>query len=275
MNTKRIIFAGAGKLALETFRTLEDSHKIVLVLTYRLDGQNGFLDYVSEKNYNVFTSKPNLKTIDSYNNFEDILISVNYKYIFSKDYLNLFSHAINVHGSLLPMYRGRSPHIWAIINGEKETGVTCHRMKPEVDQGEILEQIKIPIDSDDSGADLIDKFSVHYPRVVLSALDKIDTYSGIVQNEDEASYYGIRTEIMSFMDLNKPVEMVLNFIRALRSPYPNAYYFLPNGRKILITRAIVSDARFTSFKGIKKIEGKYILSCLDGYLEVTDYEFIE
>jgi methionyl-tRNA formyltransferase len=275
MNTKRIIFAGAGKLALETFKTLESFYKIVLVLTYSLDGQNEFFDYVSEKYYNVSTSKPNIKTINRDNNYEDILISVNYKFIFSKEFLNLFSHAINVHGSLLPKYRGRSPHIWAIINGEKETGVTCHRMKPEVDQGEILEQIKIAIDSDDSGADLIDKFCLCYPRVVMNALDKIDSYSGIVQNEDEASYYGIRTEIMSFLDLNKPVEEVINFIRALRSPYPNAYHFLPNGKRISITRVIVSNARFMSFKGIRKIEGKYILSCLDGYLEVTDYEFVE
>jgi len=103
----------------------------------------------------------------------EVLVSVNYRYILGKRILNRFVWPLNIHGSLLPRYRGRTPHVWAIINGETETGVTVHVMDEGVDTGPIIAQEKIPIGPSETGATMLEAFQDVYPRLVAESITRI------------------------------------------------------------------------------------------------------
>ena len=164
-----------------------------------------------------------------------ILVSVNYRYLLPGSLLDRFDHALNIHGSLLPQYRGRTPHVWATINGETETGISVHRIDEGVDTGPIVCQEVVPIENWMTGADLLSEFQARYPRLVLIALHKVLAGEpGTTQDEARASYFGKRTPDMGLIDFRTPFEHLKNFVRALAPPYPGAYCFLPNGNKVVV-----------------------------------------
>lgn len=158
----------------------------------------------------------------------DIILSVNYLFIIEADLIQRARHfAINIHGSLLPKYRGRTPHVWSIINNEKETGVTAHLIVSEVDAGAICHQEIINIDNHETGADILIKFQRVYKEVVDKLMDKIDTNSLTLteQIEEHATYFGERTPKDGLIDFNWCKERIFNWIRAQASPYPGAFFY--------------------------------------------------
>jgi len=207
------------------------------------------------------------------------LISVNYRYIIPIQLLQCADYPLNIHGSLLPKYRGRAPHIWAIINGEGFTGVTCHIMEVTVDTGAIYSQIKIPISADTTGNDIINEFKEKYPNVLRETLDKIENqYQPTPQKEEDATYFGKRIPEMGYIDILKSKQSIINFVRAQTRPYPGAYYFLPTGDKIIIFK--ISEFNSKEFEttltlgSIRKFNEDYLLSVSDGILMITEYEII-
>lgn len=166
------------------------------------------------------------------------LLSINYLFILEKDILNHVSgYAINFHGSLLPKYRGRTPHVWAIINGEKQAGVTAHLMNELCDDGDIVKQIIVPIEDVDTGASLLQKYNEKYPLIVdeiVSDLKKgcLLTYK---QNVQEATYYSKRVPEDGRINWNWQRERIRNWVRAQAHPYPGAFAYL-NGIKIIINK---------------------------------------
>ncbi len=103
----------------------------------------------------------------------DFILSVNYLFILEEDFLNRAKFGINFHGSLLPKYRGRTPHVWAIINGEKEAGITAHLMNAKCDDGDIVKQVRVPIGIDDTGATILERYNEIYPELVRNVIDDI------------------------------------------------------------------------------------------------------
>ncbi|MCW7503704.1 methionyl-tRNA formyltransferase [Leptospira paudalimensis] len=207
------------------------------------------------------------------------LISVNYRYIIPNQLLNSAEYPLNIHGSLLPKYRGRAPHIWAIINGEAFTGVTCHIMEATVDTGPIYSQIKIPISAETTGNDIINEFKAIYPKVLSETLEKIDNqYIPTPQKEEEATYFGKRIPEMGYIDILKSKKSILNFVRAQTRPYPGAYYFLPTGEKIIIYKISEfnsNENQTNLFLGsIRKFNEGYLIGVSDGILIITEYEII-
>ena len=272
MDIKKILFCGYGPLALACLKSIIIDYKVILVLTYPGSENDLFLEFLKDSKINHKYDKPNESDPQEYNDF-DYLLSVNYKYIFDKKFINRFKHAVNLHGSLLPKYRGRSPHIWAIINGEKFTGVTAHRISEIVDMGNILAQRVIPIDPDDSGGSLIMKFEEIYPEVMREVLVIVEHSVGHPQNEDKATYFGKRNDLMSYIDTKNTTLEVMNFIRALRKPYPPAYTYLSNGKKVLIESVCISKVKPPkNHKGIFTFNEKLYLATNDGVLEIIDYE---
>jgi methionyl-tRNA formyltransferase len=272
MDRKKIVFCGYGPLALACLKSIVNEFNVAFVFTYLGEENNPLLSFLVDEEIGYSIHKPNVD--NQQNPFpKGILISVNYKYILNMDFVELFDHAINLHGSLLPKYRGRSPHIWAIINGEKFSGVTAHRIREMVDTGNILVQKVVPIDPDESGASLLKKFERLYPEVVMEALGLVENFNGYPQNEDEATYFGKRTESMSYIDTKNTNSEVINFIRALRKPYPCAYYYLSDGRRINIELVKVSqDVKKPNHNGIFSLNGKFYLATKDGVLEIIEYE---
>lgn len=146
--------------------------------------------------------------------------------------------AYNVHGALLPKYRGRACINWAILNGETETGTTLHVMTELADRGDIIDQERVPILHSDTAHDVFLKVAEASRLVVGRSLAALE--SGIarrtLQDETQATKYGRRTPEDGRIDWNKSAGELYNLVRALTHPFPGAFTEL-DGKKLFIWRA--------------------------------------
>ncbi|ANE50114.1 methionyl-tRNA formyltransferase [Flavisolibacter tropicus] len=186
---------------------------------------------------------------------------------------------INVHGSLLPQYRGAAPINWAVINGEKETGVTTFKLKHEIDTGDILLQERFPIgDNETSG-------SVHDRMKEIGAQLLVKTVQGLAEgtlNETPQSDITHQTSDIKHapkiftdtcrIDWNKPVADIHNQIRGL-SPFPGAFTQL-EGKTFKIYQATKEEGNATETPGTVLTDKKTFLkfACADGYLNVKELQ---
>lgn len=280
---KNVLFCGFGKLALECLNKLiEENYNILYILTHKeeqIDSIDTFARY-NNIDYSYADTRQDKSCLDGIlkENSIDYIISINYRYILLKEIFSISKHALNIHGSLLPKYRGRTPHVWSIINGEDYSGVTCHLIDEGVDTGNIIEQTAIKIDEDDTGYSLLQKFQRIYPSILIKSLNKLEKgIDTIVQNEVEASYYGRRTPDMGYIDFYKSKTQVINFVRAQAYPYPGAYYHLVNGNKIVINKVEIEENKeilINNIGVIKLIDENYYVKCMDGVLKLIDFEVL-
>jgi len=148
----------------------------------------------------------------------------------------------NLHGSLLPQYRGAAPINWAIINGEKETGVTTFFLKHEIDTGNVIFQEKEPIDENDTVGDIYGRLMERGAKLVLKTVEAIaqEDYPQEPQNENQALKHAPKIfKETCEIDWTKSAHEVHNFIRGL-SPYPAAWTVL-NGKKFKVFRSQKTD----------------------------------
>ena len=181
----------------------------------------------------------------------DNILSINYLFILETDLLNLISgYAVNFHGSLLPKYRGRTPHVWAIINGESEAGITAHLMNENCDDGDIVKQVVVPIGDNDTGAVILDKYKELYPGLVCQVVEDIEkgTVCSRVQDISKATYFGKRTPNDGKINWDWQKERIRNWVRAQACPYPGAFTFLED-KKIIINKIEFSDLGFRDTMG--------------------------
>ncbi|MEW6269384.1 MAG: formyltransferase family protein [Thermodesulfobacteriota bacterium] len=126
----------------------------------------------------------------------DLVISINASQKFKRDILALPRlGCINVHGALLPRYRGRLPSFWVLANGEKETGATVHFMNEELDDGPILLQERVPIEPDDTQDSLIRKTKAVGARLLVEAIDRLEqgSASTLPNDRSQATYFSFPT----------------------------------------------------------------------------------
>ena len=143
--------------------------------------------------------------------------------------------AFNLHGSLLPRYRGRCPVNWVIINGERETGVTLHCMVAKADAGDIVAQRRVPIADDDTAASLYGKQTSAaielmrdiYPRLCAGTAPRIP------QDVSQATYFGGRRPADGVVDWRRSARQVYDLVRAVTHPYPGAFTHW-RGQQLLI-----------------------------------------
>lgn len=153
--------------------------------------------------------------------------------------------ALNLHGSLLPKYRGRVPINWAIINGETETGVTLHYMTAKPDAGDIVDQEKFAIGDDDTARTLFDK-AVTAAGILLDRtlpLLKSGKAPRTPQDEAEATYFGGRKPADGQIDWTKSAKEVRNLIRAVTRPYPGAFSFIGDRKCFFWSVDVVEPSR--------------------------------
>ena len=166
----------------------------------------------------------------------DVLFSFYYRRLVRPEILSIpKAGCFNLHGSLLPAYRGRCPVNWVLIHGETETGVTLHQMTPRPDDGDIIGQRRIAIDEQDTGVTLHEKLSRGAVELLDDLLPKI--LKGIAprtpQDPSKASYYGGRKPADGEIDWQKEARQVRNLVRAVTRPYPGAFSFAGD-RKCLV-----------------------------------------
>ena len=181
---------------------------------------------------------------------------------------------INLHGSLLPKYRGRVPINWAIINGEKETGVTLHYMTEKADAGDIISQKKIEITGCDTAKTVFDKAVAAAKEMLAETLPLIRDGKAprIPQDHDAATVFRGRTPADGEINWAKSAVEVNDLIRAVTKPYPGAFSFLGD-RKCFIWSAKVLDSNNGMAPGTVISSNPLVIACKEGAIEVLSAEF--
>lgn len=166
----------------------------------------------------------------------DVIFSFYYRNLLKEEILRIPpAGAFNLHGSLLPAYRGRCPVNWVLVRGEKKTGVTLHHMVEKADAGDIVGQKEVSIDPEDSAFSLFNKLCVAAGELLdgLLPLIKEGRAPRIPQDPEKATYFGGRRPEDGRIDWNRPVMQVYDLIRAVTEPYPGAFTFLDEGRLLI------------------------------------------
>lgn len=177
----------------------------------------------------------------------ELLVSMSFNQILKSNILNLAEHGfINCHAGALPFYRGRNPLNWALINGEKEFGITVHCVDEGIDTGDIIEQRLFPILLTDNYSTLLNKAIVECANVLHSAIIKINTGDLVKKKQSDihpvGTYFGIRTFGDEIIDFNWPAEKIHNFIRAICSPGPNARCFIDDHEYAIVSSKLIPHA---------------------------------
>lgn len=188
--------------------------------------------------------------------------------------------SVNLHGSLLPKYRGAAPINWAVINGEKETGVTTFKLQQEIDTGNILMQASFPICENDTAGDIHDTMKEIGATVLVKTVKALaensitelpqSDFSNLLSN-NALHAPKIFTETCK-IDFEKTTEEVYNLIRGL-APYPSAYTFLA-GKKLKIFKAEKIYEQPSIKPGGYKTDEKSFLyfACKDGYINIKEMQ---
>ncbi len=187
---------------------------------------------------------------------------------------------INVHGSLLPQYRGAAPINWAVINGEKETGVTTFKLKHEIDTGNILLQQKIIIGDDETAGELHDRMKEAGATLLLKTVQGLA--DGTLKEKPQSSIIDSQTLIIKhapknftetcLINWNNPVGEVYNHIRGL-APNPAAFTQL-NGKKIKIFRCEKEEREHSLFPGSFETDNKtsFKFACFNGFVIIKELQ---
>lgn len=237
MKDKRVVFMGTPDFSVPVLEKLIENTNVVLVVTKK-DSYVGRKKVLTESpvamcahEHNIEVYKPNrLKEDYEYilNKKPDIIITCAYGVIVPKVILDYPSYGcINVHASLLPKYRGASPIVSSILNGEEETGITIMYMDEGIDTGNIIMSRSIKIENDDNSLSLSNKLSELGANLLIDTLPKI--FDGenfdIPQDNEEATYVGVLSRKDEYIDFNKDVESIRNQVRAF-SPEPYAFVII-------------------------------------------------
>ncbi len=235
----------SGGLGLDTLSKIAKDYTIQFVLTDI--NSTGIIDFASKFNIPIYAGNPRkgngfnfIKQFDV-----DIIASINYLFLIEEDIIN-HSNVLtfNIHGSLLPKYRGRTPHVWAIINGETKAGITAHIIDEGCDTGKIIHQIEIPIEVNDTGAIMLKKYANGYYPLVKKVLNDVATnqLNLKTQNEEEATFFGKRTPSDGEIKWSWSKEDIRNWVRAQAYPYPGAFTFY-NNKKLIIDKVSFSKVK--------------------------------
>ena len=209
----------------------------------------------------------------------DLMFSFSYRLVIPAAILELAPlGAFNIHGALLPRYRGRACVNWAVLNGETQTGVTLHHMVARVDEGRIVDQEPVPIGPDDTAHDVFKKMIPAARTVLKRSLPAIlgGDAQGREQDESLATYFGRRRPEDGQIDWSKPARDVYNLVRALTHPFPGAFTFI-NGKKLFIwgAKPLPEDCGRCASPGIVVSSSPLKIGARSGVLHVTRAQWID
>jgi methionyl-tRNA formyltransferase len=184
---------------------------------------------------------------------------------------------INVHGSLLPQYRGAAPINWAIMNGETETGVTTFRLKHQIDTGNILLQSKTPIFKEDNFSTVYQRLMLMGAELLVNTLRQLEAGTILEVSQDHIEESTIKHAPKLFkenlqIDFNKPAAELVNFIRGL-APFPTAYTFLEQKQLKVFLAHVVNEAPQVAVGTMQTDAKSYIrFACPDAWLYIDELQ---
>ena len=187
-----------------------------------------FFEVNSENGKRLSDFKSEIKRLSA-----KVIIAAGWYYMVPKQIMSIPENGVwGLHASLLPNYAGGAPLVWAMINGEKETGVSLFKMDQGVDDGDIILQDKFAIDFDDNIKTLLEKALISSKKILLSALNqKIIKY--YPQDKSKIKVYPQRSPDDGEINWSLSAEKIRNFVRAQTKPYPGAWTIIKN-KKITI-----------------------------------------
>ncbi len=253
----RLIMMGTGPFAVPSFRGLFTAgHEIVALVTRPLPPTRGrrkppsapMRDVAVEQDTPIFDPEDvNAgESIDRLRRYEsDLLVVCDYGQILSAETLATARlGGINIHGSLLPKYRGAAPVNWAVYRGDVETGVSLIHMTPKLDAGPVIAQDRTPIDPEETAEQLEERLSEVGARLLLQSLEAFQAgqLEEIPQDSTLASKARRLKKTDGLIDWSRPALAIKNHIRAIQ-PWPKAYTFWhrPDGPPVRLTVGPVSE----------------------------------
>ena len=270
----KIIFMGTPDFSIPSFKILlESNHKVIAVVTQpdKERGRGQKVSFTAVKQFAVDNHIPvyqpeklkgNYEFVDQMKKLEpDLFVVVAFR-ILPKEVFEIPRYgSFNLHGSYLPKYRGAAPIQWALINGDKETGLTTFKLAEKVDTGNIYLQQKVEISPADNFETLEDIMSLLGAELVLKTVDLIESGNYELKKQDDslASPAPKITKEICLIDWNKPAKEIHNLVRGL-SPHPSGYFNL-NNKVIKIYRTeIVTGLNLKPFQ-FSQSKTELIIGC--------------
>ena len=274
---KLILFAHTDLGINSIKRLIQTENEILLVFTHPTDfDKNEKVWYGSVKDECI---KNNIKilervklTLDDINMVKnldpDIIFAINWRRIIPTPVLKIPKYcSLNIHAGSLPRYAGFAPINWAIINGEKEIGITVHEMEEKADAGGVVIQKKIDVGINDTAKDVFDKVLKLYPEMIIKSLEFISKgKKPFKQNKSENFFVTKRFPKDGRINWSQNRIKIHNLIRALVDPFPNAFCYF-NGEKIFIKKAelLKDDIRGMPGRICAISEKGFIVTCGTNY----------
>lgn len=251
----KIVFMGTPDFAVPCLeRLISDGHEIIAVVTQPDRPQSRGMKMTASPvkecalKYNIPVYQPekikkDREFIEKYKEMNpELAVVVAFGQILSKELLDIPQKGnINVHGSLLPKYRGAAPIQWSVINGDKVTGVTTMFMDEGMDTGDMLLKEVVEIGAEETAGELFDRLSILGAEVLSKTIDKLQdgTLTREKQNHEEATHVSMISKDLGKLDFNKTSKELDCLIRGV-NPWPGAYFEI-NGKKIKVHKAKVCE----------------------------------
>lgn len=285
----RIVFMGTPDFAVGSLQALCESckHEILAVVTQpdRPKGRGNKLlqtpvkEYALEQGLTVYQPQK-VKTpefVELLHELQpELIVVAAFGQFLSKEILELPKYGcINVHASLLPKYRGAAPIQYAIIKGEKESGVTIMQMDIGMDTGAMLDKVVVPIAENTTMGELHDALREQGATLLLQVIDKIATGTAVAEPQDneQATYATLLDRSMEHIDWSKTAQEVHNLIRGF-NPAPSTFTKLPNGKSLKIWGSKMTGKSSAAAAGTVIETGKhsFFVACGEGVLEITEVQ---
>ena len=282
----KVIFMGTPDFSVGTLEALiEAGHEVALVVTQpdKPNGRGGKMQYTPVKEvavaHNIPVYQPKrirepecIEELRKYN--ADIMVVIAFGQILPKEILEMTPYGcVNVHASLLPSYRGAAPIQWAVINGEKVSGVTTMQMNEGLDTGDMLLKVEIPLDEKETGGSLHDKLAEAGARLCVETLDalKAGTVTPEKQGDSPTAYAKMLDKHMGKIDWKMSAKEIERLIRGL-NPWPSAYTrWNENDKGMKIWEAEVAEGQTDKAAGtvVEVAKDGFFVQTGDGLLKIT------
>ena len=250
-----IVFMGTPDFAVESLRRIYESGHNIKAVVSQPDRKAGrgmniiptpVKEYAVSKGITVYQTEKIRKDKELIEKIKelkpDVIVVVAFGQILSQEILDIPQYgSINVHGSLLPKYRGAAPIQWSIINGDNVTGITTMYMDAGMDTGDMIQKYEINIEENDTCGTLYEKMKILGGKAIVETLEKVA--DGTVQRKKQPDEYSIAKMIekeMGEIDWNKSSKDIRNLIRGF-NPMPGAYTILKDNTKMKVWMAEFSD----------------------------------
>lgn len=285
----RIVFMGTPDFAVGSLQALCESgkHEILAVVTQpdRPKGRGNKLlqtpvkEYALAQGLTVYQPQK-VKTpefVELLHELQpELIVVAAFGQFLSKEILELPKYGcINVHASLLPKYRGAAPIQYAIIKGEKESGVTIMQMDIGMDTGAMLDKVVVPIEENTTMGELHDALREQGATLLLQVIDKIAAGTAVAEPQDDAqaTYATLLDRSMEHIDWSKTAQEVHNLIRGF-NPAPSTFTKLPNGKSLKIWGSKMTGKSSAAAAGTVIETGKhsFFVACGEGVLEITEVQ---